>query len=81
MSFNGLKIRLTELEAKGLLTHEELGFSKNGSAKKYYYTTVLGKEFLALYFRMQKFYSNIDLGTNFKKAFSPKLFNMKVLIE
>ena len=58
MSFNGLKTRLTELEAKGLMAHEKLGFSKNGSAKKFYCTTVLGKEFLALYSRMQNFYCN-----------------------
>lgn len=58
MSFNGLKNRLEELEAKGLMAHEELGFGKNDSAKKYYCTTALGKEFLTLYFKMQNFYSN-----------------------
>jgi predicted transcriptional regulator len=58
MSFVGLKIRLEELEAKGLIACEELGFSKNGAVKKFYCTTALGKQFLDSYFRMQKFYCN-----------------------
>jgi predicted transcriptional regulator len=52
VTYSGLKNLLEMLEKKGLLAHQDVVYGKNGSLKKVYSVSKLGKRLLALYFEL-----------------------------